>query len=198
MNTVAFTGAFTLTNYYETIFKEAGSNLSPAMSSVVVGIIQTAGVCSASLLIEKAGRKILVLVSAYLSALCLTILGVYLCIKDKGVDVSSISSLPLICLSALVFIAANGATSVPFVILGEIFAQNVRGCLVSICLIFNWMTSFILVLVFPYMVEYLKLYGALWIFVGIGTTLATILIFIMPETKGLSIDAIVGMLGRHE
>lgn len=197
MNTVAFTGVFTLTNYYETIFKEAGSTLSPAVSSIVVATIQVAGAGSASLLIEKAGRKPLVLGSAYLSALTLAIMGAYLCVKDYGVDVSSIAMLPLICLSALVFIASNGASSVPFVVLGEIFAQNVRGCLVSVCLVFNWMTSFVLVLVFPYMVEYLKLYGALWVFVGVGTTLATILIFLMPETKGLSIDAIVGRLGRR-
>ncbi|XP_063698306.1 facilitated trehalose transporter Tret1-like [Culicoides brevitarsis] len=196
-NTVSFSGAFTLTNYYETIFREAGSSLSPAASSIIVASIQCAGSYSTTLTVERVGRKFLILASAYGSATCLAVMGLYSCLKDLNVDVSSYGWLPLLCLSLLVFIAANGASSVPYVVIGEIFAQNVRGFLVSVCNIANWTTSFILVLVFPYMIEYLKLYGALWVFTVIGSILATIIAFIMPETKGLSIERIVEILGSR-
>lgn len=194
-NTVSFSGAFTLTNYYETIFREAGSSMSPAASSIIVASIQCAGSYSTTLTVERVGRKFLILASAYGSATCLAIMGLYSFLKDFNVDVSSFGFLPLLCLSLLVFIAANGASSVPYVVIGEIFAQNVRGFLVSICNIVNWTTSFILVLIFPYMMEYLKMYGALWVFTVIGSILATIIAFIMPETKGLSIERIVEILG---
>lgn len=196
-NTVSFSGAFTLTNYYETIFREAGSSLSPAASSIIVASIQCAGSYSTTLTVERVGRKFLILASAYGSAACLAIMGFYSFLKDFNIDVTNFRWLPLLCLSLLVFIAANGASSVPYVVIGEIFAQNVRGFLVSVCNIANWITSFILVLIFPYMMEYLKMYGALWTFTIIGSILATIIAFIMPETKGLSIERIVEILGSR-
>lgn len=196
MNSVCFSGAFTLSNYYETIFKEAGSSLTPTLSSIIVGTIQSVGVLSATLVIEKIGRKILTLTSAYLSALFLAILGTYAFLQEAGLDLNSFKWIPLASLSTLVFVASNGVTSVPYVIVGEIFKQNVRSFGVSICLISNWLTSFLLVLIFPYMLVYLKMYGSLWTFTVIGTTLATIILFIMPETKGIPIERIVQILSK--
>ncbi|XP_063702470.1 facilitated trehalose transporter Tret1-2 homolog [Culicoides brevitarsis] len=195
MNSVVFTGAFTLANYYETIFKEAGSSLSPSASSLVVCSIQFAGTCSASLTVERLGRKSLVLISAFSAAFLLAVMGFHSFLKTALlVDVTSVAWLPLVCLSLLVFVAANGATSIPFVIIGEIFAQNVRGPLVSWCVIVNWLMSFVAVLIFPYMMEYLKMYGALWVFSVIGASLMTIIAVIMPETKGIPIEVIVERL----
>lgn len=195
VNIVIFSGLFTFANYYELIFEEAGSSLSPALSSIVVGTIQLAGTISASSVVERVGRKPLILVSAYGSAMCVAVMGLHAMLKDLNVDVSSFAWVPLVCLSLLVFVAANGAQSVPFVVLGEIFAQDVRGALISVCLIGNWSMSFILVLVFPYMVEYLKIYGALWIYTVIECLLATVVLIMMPETKGVSIERIVQILG---
>uniref|UniRef100_A0A336K6J2 CSON013479 protein n=1 Tax=Culicoides sonorensis TaxID=179676 RepID=A0A336K6J2_CULSO len=194
MNSVVFCGAFTLTNYYETIFKEAGSSLSPAMSSIIVAFIQFAGTYSATLTVERIGRKTLILTSAYIAAILLAIIGLYSYLKEIHFDVSMIMWLPLVCLSLLVFVAANGASSVPFVVIGEIFAQHVRGPLVSFCIIVNWLMSFVAVLVFPYMMEYLRMYGALWVFSAVGTILATIVAVMMPETKGLSIETIIRLV----
>lgn len=197
MNTVCFSGSFTLTNYYETIFREAGSTLSPAVSSIIVASIQFAGSYCTTMTVEKAGRKVLILFSAYSAALCLATMGIYLCLKDFQVNLSSVTWLPLVCFSLLVFVAANGAVSVPYIVIGEIFDQHVRDVLVSTCNIINWLMSFVLVLIFPFMMEYLKMYGALWVFSTVGCTLATIIAFIMPETKGLSIETIVSILGRR-
>lgn len=196
MNSVVFCGAFTLTNYYETIFREAGSTLSPAASSLIVATIQFAGTYSATLTVERVGRKTLILSSAYSSALLLAVMGLHSFLKEMQVDISMIMWLPLVCLSLLVFVAANGASSVPFVVIGEIFAQHVRGPLVSWCVIVNWIMSFLAVLVFPYMMAYLRMYGALWVFSVVGAVLATIIAVIMPETKGLSIETIVSILRR--
>lgn len=196
MNSVVFCGAFTLTNYYETIFREAGSSLTPAASSLVVAIIQFAGTCSATLTVERVGRKTLILLSAYGSALLLAVMGLYSLLKAVHVDVSMVMWLPLLCLSLLVFVAANGASSIPFVVLGEIFAQHVRGPLVSSCIVINWMMGFFAVLIFPLLMENFGMHGALWFFALVGATLATIIAIIMPETKGISIETIVSILRK--
>lgn len=198
MNIVCFAGPSTLLTYCETVFREAGSTFTPQVSSIIVATIQAVGVLLSTALVEKAGRKFLILTSAYLCALCLIIMSIYLLLRDLDVDVSEASWLPLACLSALVFIASIGATSVPFVVLGEIFAQSVRSFMISLSLISNWIVSFVMFLIFPYMIEYMGLYGALCVFASVLIVLTTAVAVLLPETKGLSIDAIVEMLGNRK
>lgn len=51
-------GTFSMLSYTATIFKVSGSNLSPNMSAVVVGIIQIMGACCSSALVDRVGRKV--------------------------------------------------------------------------------------------------------------------------------------------
>uniref|UniRef100_A0A336M068 CSON013480 protein n=1 Tax=Culicoides sonorensis TaxID=179676 RepID=A0A336M068_CULSO len=195
MSCCCFSGVFTVLNYTDKIFIEAGSNLTPAISSIIVASIQLAGSYLATVIVEKTGRRILIICSTYGSAGCLTVMGAHSFLKDIGVDVSAFNWIPLLCLSLLVFIAANGATTVSFIIIGEIFTQKIRGLAISLCLLYQWTLAFLLVLIFPYLIEYLKMYGALWIFSIAGIIIATIMLFILPETKGKKIDEIVQILG---
>lgn len=197
VNITAFAGASTLTTYCETVFREAGSTLSPEVSSIMVASIQAIGVLFSTVLIEKTGRRFLILTGTYLCALCLIIMSIYLAVRDEGVDVSKLTWIPLASLSALMFIASMGPNSVPLVILGEIFPQSIRSYMISLSLVTNWIISFVTYFLFPYMIEYLKLYGALCIFASISIILTTIVAILLPETKGLSIDTIVELLGKR-
>lgn len=53
-----FCGCFAMLNYTSNIFKEAGSNMSPNMSAIIVGVIQLLGSYVATNLVERAGRKV--------------------------------------------------------------------------------------------------------------------------------------------
>lgn len=53
-----FCGCFAMLNYTASIFKESGSNLSPNMSAIVIGVIQLVGAYCSTFLVEKAGRKV--------------------------------------------------------------------------------------------------------------------------------------------
>lgn len=53
-----FCGCTAMLNYTAHIFKEAGSNLSPNMSSIIVGVIQLIGSYVATILVDRAGRKV--------------------------------------------------------------------------------------------------------------------------------------------
>lgn len=53
-----FCGCFAMLNYTAKIFKEAGSNMSPNMSAIIVGVIQLFGSYMATNLVERAGRKV--------------------------------------------------------------------------------------------------------------------------------------------
>lgn len=51
-------GCFAMLNYTATIFAEAGSDLTPNMSAIVVGVIQLLGSCISLILVDRAGRKV--------------------------------------------------------------------------------------------------------------------------------------------
>lgn len=53
-----FSGCVALLNYTATIFQEAGSNMSPNDSAIVVGAIQVFGTIIAANLVDRAGRKV--------------------------------------------------------------------------------------------------------------------------------------------
>jgi hypothetical protein len=90
-----FSGINAVIFYAESIFVAAGSTLDPAICTIIVGIVQVVMTVTSSLLIEKAGRRILLLQSSVMMGLCLILLGVYFSLKDGGSDVSNISIIPL-------------------------------------------------------------------------------------------------------
>jgi hypothetical protein len=52
------TGIFVMSMYSATIFKDAGSSLSPDMSTIIVGFILLIGSYVATMLIDRMGRKL--------------------------------------------------------------------------------------------------------------------------------------------
>lgn len=90
-----FSGINAVIFYTVDIFKSAGSTLDPSICSIIVGVVQVLMTFASAVLIEKAGRKILLLQSSIVMGLCLITLGVYFKLKDGGSDVTAIGWLPL-------------------------------------------------------------------------------------------------------
>lgn len=53
-----FCGCFAMMNYTANVFEEAGSNLSPNVSAIVVGTIALLGSYTSTSLVDRAGRKV--------------------------------------------------------------------------------------------------------------------------------------------
>lgn len=90
-----FSGINAVIFYAQSIFDAAGSTLDPAICTIIVGVVQVVMTVASALLIEKAGRRILLLQSSVVMGLCLVMLGVYFHLKETGSDVTNISILPL-------------------------------------------------------------------------------------------------------
>lgn len=90
-----FSGINAVIFYAQSIFEAAGSTLAPSLCTIIVGVVQVVMTVASALLIEKAGRRILLLQSSVMMGLCLIMLGVYFSLKEGGSDVTNISVLPL-------------------------------------------------------------------------------------------------------
>ncbi|XP_063701181.1 facilitated trehalose transporter Tret1-like [Culicoides brevitarsis] len=191
-------GAFVLLHYTVSIFQQAGSSLSPEMSSVIVGSIQLLGSYVATFLVDRAGRKFLIITSSFSVAFVLTLMGAYNILDSQGINMSAFSWIPLVCLSLVVFLAANGSASLPYLVLCEVLTQKIRTFVSTICLFEDWVLAFAYVKFLPFMIAAWGLHGALWFFAAINVLLSSILLFYLPETKGKSIDEIARILSQKK
>lgn len=121
-----FSGCFALINYSATIFKDSGSDINPNLSSIILASIQVLGTYVSTFLVDKVGRKILLVISCSSTSAGLSIMGLYSFLDKQGYDLQSFNWVPVASLSFVIFIASIGILPLPFVVLAEVLPQNVR------------------------------------------------------------------------
>jgi Sugar (and other) transporter. len=78
-----FSGVNTVIFYSNDIFKSAGSTLDPSISAIIVGVVQCIVTGLSVVLVDKAGRRLLLLLSVIIMGLCLGVLGFYFFLKVR-------------------------------------------------------------------------------------------------------------------
>lgn len=119
-------GIFAMLMYTATIFAESGSSLTPNMSAIVVGLIQLIGAYISTVLVDRAGRKFLIGISATGAGIGLTILGTYSYLKTLGYTLESFTWIPITSFSFVIFIASWGVLTLPFLVISEIMPEKVK------------------------------------------------------------------------
>ncbi|CAO1407792.1 unnamed protein product [Diamesa hyperborea] len=182
-------GCFALINYTAEIFMESGSSLSPNMSAIVVGIIQLAGSCISTVVVDRVSRKILYFVSCVGTMFGLIAFGLHGYLK-LSLNVSMFNWVPIASLSFVIFIASIGLLPLTFIMLSEVLPQQIRSFGVSFCTAILWFVAFLLLRFFSKIVALLQLYLCMWIFSGFVFFGMIFVIFFVPETKNKSMEEI--------
>lgn len=169
------------------IFKAAGSQMDANLSSIIVGVVQVLMTIVAAALVERAGRKILLIQSSIIMGICLFSLGIYFSLKDRySYDVSSIGWMPLLSMVLFIVSFSLGYGPIPWMMMGELLAPEVKSTASSLVVLFNWISVFIVTKSFPFMQSELGNDYTFWIFaiiMAIGTVCGLKFVF---ETKGKS------------
>ena len=137
-------------NYTAIIFLESGSTLTPNMSAIVVGIIQLIGAYVSTILVDRLGRKFLIVVSALGTSLGLAVLGGYMTFKTNGYNVDAFDWIPVTSFSFVIFIANWGVLTLPFVVLAEVMPDKIRNFATTFCMANLWVFAFIMLKVRKY------------------------------------------------
>lgn len=95
-----FSGINAVIFFSVSIFKAAGSDLDPNICAIIIGVVQVLMTFAAAALVERAGRKLLLLCSSTIMSLCLAVLGVYFYMKEH--DEKSVASIGIVPLVSLV------------------------------------------------------------------------------------------------
>lgn len=200
-------------NYASMIFKDSGSELDPNMSAIILITVQIFATFTASLLVDKLGRRLLMLTSTTGTAVACAIMGVYTYFAHLGYDLhSNFNWVPIFSLSLSLVMSAFGIFPLPFVVMGEVlpakvhftiniiymhfnsnacsfFNQQIRAVGSSYCTALISVFLFIIILAFPMLTNVIGLYGMYWFFTGVCVLGMLFTIFILHETTGKNINA---------
>lgn len=183
-------GAFAISNYAETIFNETGSTFDPQISAIIIAIVQLIGCYVAALLMDKVGRKDLLIISSMGSMIALFLTGTFAFVAAKGVDVSAFNWMPLTFISSFLFIGSIGLLPVPYVILAEVIPSNIRRVASSVCTCVVFVSSAIMLRLMPKLLEELHLYGSMWLFAIVCLVGLIFTVTMVQETRGINLNVL--------
>ena len=101
--------------YTSDIFASAGTGIDESLATIIVGVMQVVATFVASLVVDRLGRRILLLISDSVMALCTLLLGVYFYMQER--DKSSVENLgwlPIVAVCIFIVTFSIGFGPVPW------------------------------------------------------------------------------------
>ena len=192
------TGINTVIYYAPTIFKFAGfSSASVAiLASVGVGIVNVVFTVVAMQLIDRVGRRPLLLVSLAGMALSLIVLGLAFSLPQLS---GSKGWIAVASLMAYVGSFAVGLGPVFWLVLSEIYPLQIRGRAMSVGTVANWSANLIVALSFLTLTQTLGKAATFWLYAAVTVGAWVFAFLLVPETKGKTLEQIEAHFrsGKH-
>jgi sugar porter (SP) family MFS transporter len=183
------TGINTVIYYAPTIIEFTGVNSSAGsiLAAVGVGIINVAMTLVAIRLLDKAGRRTLLMVGVSGMVISLVALGAAF-VGGGGSTVASVVAIA----SLMTFVASFAISLGPifWLLNAEIYPLGVRSKAAGLGTMANWTFNFIVSLTFLLLIEALGRAGAFWFYAAIGVLTLWFCWKYVPETKGKPLEEI--------
>jgi MFS transporter, SP family, galactose:H+ symporter len=183
------TGINTIIYYGPTIFKFAGmSSASVAiLASVGVGVVNVVMTVVSLQLIDRIGRRPLLLISLAGMTLSLFVLGLAFSLPQWT---GSLGVIAVIVVMTYVGSFAVGMGPIFWLLISEMYPLRIRGRAMSVATVANWGANFIVALTFLTITQVLGKAPTFWLYgaISIGTWIFSF--FLVPETKGKSLEQI--------
>jgi SP family arabinose:H+ symporter-like MFS transporter len=178
--------------YAPIIFQKMGTGTSSAlMQTIAVGAVNLTFTLVSLRLIDRWGRKPLLIVGAIGMVVSLSVMaGAFFTEHFGGY---------LILTFILLFIAsfAMSIGPVSWVVIAEIFPNKLRSKAMSVAIVSLWTTTFLVSLTFPVILDRLGGGAAFSLFGFMCLLLLFYVIFKLPETKGKSLEELERILARR-
>lgn len=185
------TGINTVIYYAPKIFGEAGFATGPGaiLATVVIGIINVVATLFAVWLLDRAGRRVLLLAGVAGMAISLGFLSFAFFTQWAAISKIAVASL-----MAYVAFFAIGLGAVTWVILSEIYPLKIRGKAMTVALFANWASNCLISLIFPDLIDILGPDGTFLLFSVICFLSFWFVYGCIPETKGKSLEEIESLM----
>lgn len=184
-------GSSGVTYYASNIFERAGVSVSVGTTALAVLMIPKA--LMGVVLVDRMGRRPLLMVSAIGMFLCSFLLGLSFCLQGLDISPDIVPILTFTGVLGYITTFALGMGGLPWVIMSEIFPINVKVSAGSLVTFTNWSIGWIITYTFNFMMEWSSS-GTFFFFSGICAVTILFVWMLVPETKGRTLEEIQASL----
>lgn len=186
------TGINAILYYAPEILKQTGAGTNAALiQTILVGFVNLVFTVLSIWLIDKAGRKALLLTGTSIMTVCLAVIG--------ALFRTGHSSGYLVLALILVYTAAFAISLGPvvWVMLSEMFPNRVRGLATSIASMFLWAADYAVSQSFPPLLSWAGPSATYWTFGAMSLVTVLFTIAYVPETKGKTLEEMESLWNRR-
>lgn len=185
------TGSNAVLYYTVDIFKAASNSIDPNVATITVdGVLVIATAVSSSLM-DRAGRKTLLIASGSGMAIGLFALGTYDYLSSTNSDIKdNYGWIPLASLIFYIAAFSIGYGPVPWLMMAELTPVRFRSLICGGATAFCWLFAFIITKTFQSLEISIHDYGAYFLYAGFSILATIFAIFFLPETKGKQLEEI--------
>ncbi|XP_078039585.1 facilitated trehalose transporter Tret1 [Augochlora pura] len=183
-----FSGIAAVESYTQEILEEADTKLSAGIAVIILSMLQLIAGVAAAALVDKLGRRPLLLITTLLGGLSLAVAGTFYFLKfQMFVDMSNIGWILHASVIFYELIIALGLNPLSYMMLGELFPTNVKGAAVSLANVWASLWAFFVSKMYQVISDSCGVYTSFGWF-AVSCFLGIVFIFFMvPETKGKSL-----------
>jgi sugar porter (SP) family MFS transporter len=176
-----FSGINAIIPYAPTIMERAGLTASNSLlSSVLLGVANVAATVISFRLVDRSGRRPLLVTSALGAGVALALLGLTFEVSLSGAG----SWLPLLFLLAYIASFAIGLGPIFWLLIAEIFPPEARAAGAGVATAVNWFSGFVVGLIFVPLSNAIGTGPTFWVFAGVCAVAIVFVKRYVPETKG--------------
>ncbi|OAY49640.1 sugar transporter ERD6-like 7 [Manihot esculenta] len=173
--------------YVSNIFESAG--FSATIGTITYAIIQVVVTALNTTVIDKGGRRPLLLVSAsgLVTACAITAISFYLKANELA-----LKSVPILAVTGILLYIGSfsaGMGAVPWVVMSEIFPINIKGVAGSLATLMNWFGAWTISYTYNFLMSWSS-YGTFILYAAINALGIFFVAKVVPETKGRTLEQI--------
>lgn len=197
------------------IFRSSGSTIDGNLATIIVGALQLGSNIASLFLVDRAGRKPLLIGSAAVMSAAMAMMGVAFYLNGAGIagygserlksqnsvfrfilrSFSCINCrfLPLVSLTIFIVGFSCGFGSVPFLLMGELLPPAQRSLLSSVAGAFNLAAMFFVIKTYHPLEAAITTAGTFWAYSVLCALGCVFVVAFVPETKGRDADEIASL-----
>ncbi|MCY0389673.1 sugar porter family MFS transporter [Robbsia sp. Bb-Pol-6] len=182
------TGVNSIMYYGTQILTESGFGRNGALiANISNGVIAVAAALVGMRLLNRVGRRPLLLVGLTGSTCALLLIGVL----SLALPPSTLRAFSILAAMGLFLAFVQGTISpIVWVMLSEIFPLSIRGFAMGVATCALWLENFVIGLSFPVVVKWVGISSTFFIFSAMGVAAFLFVLRFVPETRGRSLEEI--------
>jgi MFS family permease len=183
------TGCNAVNSYAPEVLKDAGFSASDSTTQAIyIGVSKLVFVIVALMIMDRAGRRLLLLLGT--SGMCVSLVSLGLLLRFPG-QPPILSALSLFIYMGFFEISLG---PVMWLMLSELYPLQVKGVAMSFGSTACWIFTVLVTLLFPVVSSLLGTSGVFFMFSVVAFVAIVFMYFFVPETKGKSLEKIETML----